>query len=257
MPEDTTADRQARVVSIPGTDALGSTARPDGGVSSPSARIHVHDQGVLVDPWAYGQRARAAAFQDVVMGPITFHGIAPCPFPEIPEWMAAHYPGVTLTTTCLRRSPRGQDEPSFIHQDRDMGQTSGILYLTPDPPPGDGTVFYRRKATGAVQSVASEPDEFQDEWITWRDGEAWEPWTRVEARFGRLVLFPSSYFHARAIRENYGAVDDGSARLVQLLFGMGTLEDAVDPRVAHPGTLTTRDARSSSSSCAFSTGQEI
>lgn len=193
-------------------------------MTDPRLAIRLHDD-VLADPVAYAQRARGVAFGDLPAVVGTLHGVAPCPDPELPAWMAARYPTLTITRTGFRRSPHGQREPTFVHSDARMGDWAGILYLTPDPPPEDGTVFYREIATGAVHRLASEPDEVLDEWITWADLDRWEPWTRVEARFGRLVLFPSAYLHARALRENYGAIADGSARLIQVLFGTGALPE--------------------------------
>lgn len=51
-----------------------------------------------------------------------------------------------------------------------------------------------------------------------RHAEAW-------AAAGRLLLFPAPCFHSRAILENYGTAGD-DARLIQLVFGTGSLEPA-------------------------------
>ena len=152
---------------------------------------------------------------------VVFEGIAPAIDDALPRWVAAQYPGLTPTVSFVRQSPAGQTEPNFIHTDADMGDWSAIAYLTADPAPGDGTLFWRWRETGAIRSVADTPAEVADEHAAWTDRAQWEPWTLIAARPNRLVLFPSAYFHSRALVENYGTGD--SARLIQVVFGTGDL----------------------------------
>lgn len=183
--------------------------------------IQIVDE-VLSDPIAYRARALTADYRDVAFAyGVTFKGIAPCPFPEVIDWMAQHYPQLRITTTCFRRSPLHQVEPTFVHTDLDMGETSGILYLSPDAPLHSGTTFYRDRTTGRVQSIAVSDAERFAESRAWFDPDRWESWREVESRFGRLILFPSSYFHARSRFENFGEGDQ--ARLIQLLFMTGVI----------------------------------
>lgn len=179
-----------------------------------------HDDFVP-DPQTYRAAALAQAYGDIVAGPAVFHGMAPIGASPVSAWLERVY-GLTTTYAAFRLSPEGQEEPNYVHTDRDMGGTfTAILYLNPDPPAGDGTDFLRHRATGAIQSTADTDDALMDERLAWRDREAWECWRHVEARFNRLVVFPSAYFHARAIFENWGTGTD--ARLIQLLFGTGTI----------------------------------
>ena len=85
---------------------------------------------------------------------VVFHGIAPAPDDALPAWIAARWPGLTPTRSVLRQSPAGQVEPTFIHTDDDMGDWTAIAYLTADPPPDDGTTFWRQTATGVVTSAS-------------------------------------------------------------------------------------------------------
>lgn len=177
---------------------------------------------VLADPEAYRRAALAQPFSDVVMGPVTFHGIATAPTRELLEWLErkfADLPPGTMTTF-LRRSPAQQTEPNYIHTDRDMGAITGILYLNPEPAPGDGTTFWRHRPTGQTMSTATDAVHLRREWMDWRDTSLWESWQTVEAKFNRLVLFPAPCFHSRALLENYGATND-EARLIQVCF-LGT-----------------------------------
>lgn len=194
--------------------SLGAAAGPDAVL-----HIRVHDQ-VIADPFTYRDWVRRQATQSVAIGPATFHGIAKCPDPALPDWIQAHYPHLTPGITFVRESPAGQVEPNFIHTDRDMGDWTGILYLNPQPAKGDGTTFWRHRITGARASTA-DSSQLLPEWQEWRKPLVWQPWTTVAARFNRLVLFPAALFHSRALPDNYGHGE--SARLIQIIFGTGTL----------------------------------
>lgn len=176
---------------------------------------------VLPDLAAYRAATLAQPFGPCEPSPgVVFEGIAAAVDDTLPAWIRARYPGLTPTLTFVRQSPEGQDEPNFIHTDQDMGEWTAILYLTDPPATGDGTTFWRWSATGCVKSVAIAREDQVGEWLAWRDPVEWTPWTTVEARPNRVVLFPAPYFHSRAIRENYGTGD--GARLIQVVFGTGT-----------------------------------
>jgi hypothetical protein len=181
--------------------------------------IHVVED-VLRDPHAYRTAALAQPFGDLVSGAAVFHGLAPIGRSPLAGWLAVAF-GVTPTLEFFRLSPAGQEEPSFIHTDRDMGDWTAILYLNPDPPAGDGTTFWRDTATGQVASTAETATDKLAEWRAWRDVTQWEPWHTVPAVFNRVIVFPAPYFHSRAIPENWGVGLDG--RLIQLVFGKGVL----------------------------------
>jgi GNAT superfamily N-acetyltransferase len=182
--------------------------------------LRVHDDVLPAD---YRQFARARTFGSVPIGPVTFHGIAPCADQTLVRWIQDRYPHARPTLTFFRESPAGQHEPNFVHTDRDMGDWTAILYLTDDPAPADGTTFWRHRETGATASTATTEEEFRAEWQQWRDLSLWEPWQTVRAAPCRLLLFPAPCFHSRALFENYGAAG-ADARLVQLVFGTGSLE---------------------------------
>ena len=176
----------------------------------------------LPDPESYRRAAldrefRTYEFEGGERGEIeTYHGIA-TPTPNaVPARLAAMFPGVTPTLSFFRKSPRDQEEPQFIHTDIGMGDWTALLYLNPDPPAGDGTVFWTHLATGAHESAIAH--ERSEEGLT---AEGWEPWRVVYAKFNRLVVFPATFFHSRRMRENWGAGED--ARLTQVTFGKGAI----------------------------------
>ena len=180
--------------------------------------IRVTDD-VLLDPDAYRAAALALPFTDIEAGPIVFHGMAAVGSSPLSVWLEAMF-GLHTTYSAFRQSPAGQVEPHLIHDDRSMGEWSAILYLTPDPPHGDGTCFYESRQTGArVATTMPGTDDWLATAHDWFDQDRWACWRRVDAKFNRVVVFPSACFHARAIPHNYGTVADGTARLIQIAFG--------------------------------------
>lgn len=171
---------------------------------------------VIENPADYRQRALSLPFESLTFeGQETYHGIAVAAhIPDIPEWIAARFPSLKPNVTFFRRSPFGQIEPAYIHSDADMGDWTGILYLNENPPEHDGTLFWRHKKTGRTEigDGFTGSGEFQQI-------DRWAQWKHIQARFNQLVLFPSRYFHSRALFKNHG--DGDAARLIQVVFGTG------------------------------------
>jgi hypothetical protein len=170
----------------------------------------------MADPLAYRARALAATFRTVSDGAATFHGIAPG-LAELGALIEHRYPGFKVEHSFFRKSPSGQIEPHFIHCDRSMGEWSAVLYLTPNPPAGDGTMFWQRTDTEAIGSDAVHIADYAADAVAWFDMRHWMPRYRVAAKFNRLLLFPSRLYHSRALADNYG--DGDEARLIQMVFG--------------------------------------
>lgn len=219
---ESVADRVARLQVRADTEAIPvPTSHASASALATAGMIQVLDD-VLDDPMAYLEAVRALPIRSVTVGAATFHGISDVPDLRLPRLIQARYPQSQPGLTFVRRSPEGQEEPNFIHTDRDMGDWTAILYLNPDPPAADGTTFWRHRATGAQASTATGSEETLQEWLSWRDRAQWEPWRTVSAKFNRLLLFHAPLFHSRAIPENYGEPE--SARMIQLVFGTGSLQ---------------------------------
>jgi GNAT superfamily N-acetyltransferase len=169
---------------------------------------------VLTDPHAYRAAALAGSFEDQQVGDDLFRGIQLAPA-VVGDWLQQRTPSVRVTLSFFRQSPADQAEPHYVHSDAMMGQWTGILYLNPDPPQGDGTAFYEHRDGARLAELEALPRYAAD----FDDDDAWVRWLT------RLLLFPAVYFHARALRDNYGTGDD--ARLVQVLFG-GYDHDCLD-----------------------------
>ena len=172
----------------------------------------------LRDPHGYYERAIRHEFKTFEFPEVgvKFHGIAPAADNRIPLRLMEMYPGTVATLSFFRQSPAGQKEPHFIHTDADMGDWTAILYLTPNAPEGDGTTFWRHLPTGEIENATP---HLRSEEGQKPDPANWRAWFRVAAVFNRLLVFPSSYFHSRAIFANYGR--GAGARLTQVTFGTG------------------------------------
>lgn len=151
----------------------------------------------------YRQFALSKDYADVQVGPDTFRGFSAAPCNAFISWLSDQ--GLQPTFSCFRKSPAGQSEPNYIHHDLMMGDWTAILYLNPEPHPGDGTIFWEHK------SGDRSGDYDTDDVTQFRER------FRVKAQFNRAVIFPSPWFHSRALCENYGTGDD--ARLIQVAFG--------------------------------------
>lgn len=179
---------------------------------APLADVEIFD-GALLDPKAYREKALALPFRSFEFEKCTFHGIATIDTGSaIPSLITDLFPNAMPTLSFFRKSPQGQKEPHFIHTDADMGDWSAILYLNPEPPAEDGTLFWTHAATGTIGSdIEHERSE------EGRTPEGWVMRRAIQAEFNRLVLFPSRLFHSRAIHDNWGSGD--GARLTQVTFG--------------------------------------
>lgn len=183
-------------------------------IETPDPAIVVIDD-VLADPDAYRAMALSLPYQSYTIGLATFHGIALAP-PAVSELIATMEARRKPTLSFFRKSPKGQTEPNYIHSDRSMGTWTGLLYLTKDAREDDGTVFWEHES-GERFDTSETVDAYTTNGLRWLETDQWMPWFTVAAKFNRLLLFESPYYHSRAIRENYGEGD--SARLVNVTFG--------------------------------------
>lgn len=174
-------------------------------------RVIVKDD-FLLNPETYRREAISRQFTSRQFGSVVFRGIADAGT-DSPVAVAVEstLPYSIATLSFFRKSPQGQPEPNFIHTDADMGDWTALLYLTQNPPPEDGTVFWNDRASGLPEGTVNNWHQYGN------DPERWIKSRTVRAKFNRLVIFPAQLFHSRAIHGNYGAGD--GARLVQVVFG--------------------------------------
>lgn len=171
--------------------------------------IGIHDD-VLQDAQTYREAALRSAFSSIDFGTVLFHGIATPPDERLERWVTANYQSYEPITSFLRKSPAGQVEPNFIHNDVDMGDLTVVLYLSQPQPEDDGTSFWRFLGSGAQSSIVALSGEVGHRRDLWRLERT------IPARFNRAVVFSSHLFHSRAREENFGEGDN--SRLVQVCF---------------------------------------
>lgn len=166
-----------------------------------SLGLIVQDDVLGVPDWYRDEALRDRdEYKDVTIGADTFRGILPVygDDDQFQNWIRSQGPFKPIISF-FRRSPEGQPEPNYIHSDREMGDWTAILYLNPEPADGDGTIFWDAKDVDLSGDI--------------RGAERF----RVRAQFNRAVIFPSHWWHSRALFDNYGHGD--SARLIQVAFG--------------------------------------
>ncbi len=148
---------------------------------------------VLVDPITYRNQILEGSFEDVNVDGIIFKGIQPVPNNdcELTKVIRDSFPNYDVVYNFSRLSTRGQEEPTFIHTDDDMGDITCLLYLNEYPPEADGTTIYPSGQN--------------------------KPGVNVSADFNRLVVFDSHLEHRRNIFSNFGMCKH-TGRLIRVIF---------------------------------------
>ena len=147
-------------------------------------------------------------FIDIEDGEVTFKNIQvrgeDIVYKKVSEIFTRH----EVVTNFIRKSPKYQDEPNFIHHDGMMGDITAILFLNKEYPDESGTVFYENIDT---------KEAYCRDITQVNDGKSFRETMRVKMRYNRLLVFPSRLYHSRSLEENFGE-DDNNSRLVQVLF---------------------------------------
>jgi len=105
------------------------------------------------------------------------------------------------------------DENSEMWIHSDPGNTyAAVVYLTPKPPEGSGTGFFRNKVTG--QEIPSNPEEVLPKEES-MNLDSWELTDYVENVYNRCVIFNAKRFHSAT--KYFGTTPENS-RLFQVFF---------------------------------------
>jgi len=146
---------------------------------------------VLLTPDEYVQDIYSNEFVDIYDGQNLFKNIQPRDFDDEFAQAAMDFVGndYEVAWNFVRKSPKGQEEPNFIHTDEMMGDLTAILYLSREYPDDDGTTIY--------------------------DAEKKRVCT-IYAKYNRMFIFDSTLPHSRNIFENFGSGE--SSRLIQVIF---------------------------------------
>lgn len=145
---------------------------------------------VIKDPLSYVSDIHYHKFQDFADGGSVFYNIQPRDGnDEFAKYVTNVFDGYEVALNFIRKSPRNQEEPNFIHTDEMMGDITCLLYLNEQAPDDDGTTVY---------------DEDK------------KPLLTMYSKFNRMIAFDSNAPHSRNIFNNFG--EGIGARLVQIIF---------------------------------------
>jgi hypothetical protein len=141
---------------------------------------------------------------------------------EVLEWLGHDANGVFQQTS--------QDDPLVWHHDAQS--YAAAVYLTPDPPPGAGTSFWRDKTHGCRRAPSHPLEQARlgsEEAVTQAakviyDGynfehpDNWELVESIAGLYNRLVIWDARLIHSATSYEAFGQAAAGKTRLVQLFF---------------------------------------
>ena len=152
--------------------------------------ILILSDNVIQFPDEYVKDIFENEFVDIYDGVNTFNNIQPRDHDdELALYINDLFPNYKVVWNFIRKSPKNQEEPNFIHTDEMMGDITVILYLNKEVPDDDGTTIYDK--------------DNKKTFVTY-------------SKYNRMIAFESDLPHSRNIYENFGEGD--SSRLVQVMF---------------------------------------
>lgn len=140
----------------------------------------------------------------------------------VSEWLGHSANGIFQQTS--------HDDPLVWHHDTQ--QWAGAVYLTPDPPPGSGTSFWRDRAHGCrrrpghpiEQRRLGSPEAVQAAEAVVYDTfniehpDNWELVESVAGLYNRLVIWDAALIHSATSYDHFSEAGPSATRLVQLFF---------------------------------------
>ena len=111
-------------------------------------------------------------------------------------------------------------EHALIHSDREYGEITAIVYLSPQSTEASGTAFYRHRETGMtdmppLDDLIKDPPFFQKLRQQMLDASEadWEMHNFIPAIYNRFLVFYAPMIHFRIPKTGFGATENDS-RLV-------------------------------------------
>lgn len=114
----------------------------------------------------------------------------------------------------------GVHAPHKFHEDSMMGGFSAHLYLSEEPKEGMGTAFCKHKLHGPYFSVA--PVAIGDDH---HKPDNWDPYLFVTAKFNRLLIHDSRYFHAALPFDGFGDSPENARMALTCFFNVEDIKD--------------------------------
>jgi hypothetical protein len=134
--------------------------------------------------------------------------------------------GPVIPSSMFFRITNPRMEHALIHSDREYGEYTAIVYLSPTQA-GSGTGFYRHRESGmidmpALPDLMKDPVAFQKIRQQMLDASEadWEMHEFVEAKYNRCLVFDAPKIHCRIPKIGYGTTDTDS-RMVWVCHFMG------------------------------------
>jgi len=134
--------------------------------------------------------------------------------------------GQIIPSSMFFRITNPSMEPALIHSDREYGDYTAIVYLSPESGAREsGTAFYRHRETGMVnmppldQLMASPLFPKIRQQMLDASDEDWEVHDFVGAQFNRCLVFDAPKIHCRIPKVGYGSTDEDSRMVWVAHFG--------------------------------------
>jgi hypothetical protein len=117
---------------------------------------------------------------------------------------------------------------SLIHSDRDYGEHTAIVYLSPTSCERSGTAFYKHRETGwtdrpPLEELIKDPEFLakykQQERAA--DDRDWQMYRFVEAKYNRCLVFDAPKIHCRIPKLGYGTTENDSRMVWVCHFNAG------------------------------------
>lgn len=124
--------------------------------------------------------------------------------------------GPIIVSSMFFRVTNPNMERALIHSDREYGQNTAIVYLSPEPEGLSGTAFYRHRQTGwtdmpALSDLMKRADfsELRQQMLD-ADDKDWEMIQFVEGEYNRCIIFDAPKIHCRIPQVGFGSTETDS-----------------------------------------------
>ena len=128
--------------------------------------------------------------------------------------------GAIIPSSMFFRITNPTMEHALIHSDREYGENTAIVYLSPNQDVHSGTAFYSHRETGMVNMPPLSDlmlhraffEKIRQQMLDASD-DYWTMYDFVEAKFNRCLVFDAPKIHCRIPKNGFGT-HDGDSRMV-------------------------------------------
>lgn len=135
--------------------------------------------------------------------------------------------GTIIPSSMFFRITNPGMEHALIHSDREYGENTAIVYLSPNTNRNSGTAFYQHRETGwtdmpPLDELMKRPDfeRIRQQMLDAEDKD-WKIYKFVEAKFNRCLVFDAPKIHCRIPKVGYGTTDSDSRMVWVCHFNAG------------------------------------